>query len=299
VTRPAVIEAMRAGEISHKHAEQITRFLPKLDAQARDAAERELVKVTKVSDPGTMQRGLRELTDRMCLDETAEQRAVRQYEGRWLRMTETFHGMTRFEAMLGPVQAAIVRTALASLSARNGEADDRHIGQRRADAFVELARMAMKSGSLPETAGEPTQCAVATDIEDLTRDLQPGDTTLSTLNGTPITSNTARMLACDAGIIPIVMRGKSEILDLGRLTRTWSRAQRKAAKIRANGHCEAPKCQTPIERCDLHHQHHWAHGGRTELNNGIYLCAHHHWVTHHTTWIFSRNKQGIVEIHRT
>jgi hypothetical protein len=31
------------------------------------------------------------------------QRAVRQHEGRWLRMTETFDGMTRLESMLGPV----------------------------------------------------------------------------------------------------------------------------------------------------------------------------------------------------
>jgi hypothetical protein len=48
------------------------------------------------------------------------------------------------------------------------------------------------------------------------------------------------MLACDTGIIPIVMRGRSEILDLGRATRAWNRAQYKAAKIRADGHCEAP-----------------------------------------------------------
>ncbi|HEX3900470.1 MAG TPA: DUF222 domain-containing protein, partial [Mycobacteriales bacterium] len=187
VTRPAVIEAMRAGEISHKHAEQITRFLPRLDADARDAAERELVKAATVTDPGTLQRGLRDLTDRMCLDETAEERAVRQYEGRWLRMTDTFQGMTRLEAMLGPVEAATVRTALVSLSGPSGVDDDRHIGHRRADALVELARMAMKSGSVPETAGEPTQCVVITDLDDLNRQLQPGDTCASTLNGTPIT----------------------------------------------------------------------------------------------------------------
>jgi hypothetical protein len=274
VTRPTVIEAMRDGEISHSHATAIMSFLPKLDTDTRDVAERELVKVAKVSDPGTLNRTLREMTDRLCLDETAEERAVRQYEGRWLKLTETFQGMTRFEAMLGPVQSAVVRTALTSLSGKNGELDERHIGQRRADALVELARMAMNTGGIPETAGEPTQCVIATDIEDLRRDLQPGDTTRSPLNGTPITPDTARMMACDAGIIPIVMNGRSEVLDLGRASRTRTRAQRKAAKIRAGGRCEAPKCQTPIERCDLHHEHHWARGGRTDLANGIYLCAH-------------------------
>ncbi|HEX3899541.1 MAG TPA: DUF222 domain-containing protein [Mycobacteriales bacterium] len=178
-TRPAVIEAMRDGEISHSHATAIMSFLLKLDADTREVAERELVKVAKVSDPGTLNRTLREMTDRLCLDETAEERAARQYEGRWLKLTETFQGMTRFEAMRGPVQSAVVRTALTSLSGKNGELDDRHIGKRRADALVELARMAMNAGGLPETAGEPTQCVVATDLEDLRRDLQPGDATRS------------------------------------------------------------------------------------------------------------------------
>ena len=299
VARPAVIEAMRDGDISHKHAELITNFLPKLDGEARATAEQELVKAASELDPGTLNRGLRELTDRLCLDETAEERAVRQHEGRWLRMVETFNGMTRFEAMLGPVEAAIVRTALASLSVKAGELDDRHIGHRRADALVELSKMAMGSGQLPETAGEPTQVAVITDLDELTRKLQAGDTCQSTVNGTPITPNTARMLACDAGITPIVMNGKSEVLDLGRTTRTWTRAQRKAAKIRAGGGCEAPGCQTPIDRCELHHQHHWAHAGKTDLANAIYLCTYHHWVTHHTTWTFTRYHDGQVEIRRT
>jgi hypothetical protein len=140
---------------------------------------------------------------------------------------------------------------------------------------------------------------VITDIDDLNRQLHAGNTRRSALNGTPITPNTARMLACDAGVIPVVMRGRSEFLDLGRATRTWNRAQYKAAKIRAEGHCEAPRCQVPIGRCQLHHQEHWARGGRTDLSNGIYLCAHHHWITHHTTWVFTRNKDGQVEIRRT
>jgi hypothetical protein len=161
VSRPAVIEAMREGAISHKHAELITNFLPKLDADARDKAEGELVKAARVTDPGTLQRALRELRDRMCLDESAEERAVRRYEDRWLRMTETFNGMTRLEAMLGPVEAAIVRTALASLSGKSGEADDRHIGHRRADALVELAANSTTRSTGP-AADQPTSATAST-----------------------------------------------------------------------------------------------------------------------------------------
>jgi hypothetical protein len=118
---------------------------------------------------------------------------------RWLRMTETFNGMTRLEPMLGPVEAAIVRTA-------------------------------MNTGKLPETAGEPTVCAVITDLDDLTRQLQPGDTCASTLNGTPITPNTARMLACDAGISRYKRRVTTRVATLRR-----ARTQHRIAPQRSAG----------------------------------------------------------------
>jgi Domain of unknown function (DUF222) len=301
VVRPAIADALRDGVISHDHAKVIVNFLPKLaDDDARDVAEKELIDASGQVDPTMLARGLRQLRDKLALDETAEQRAVRQHEERWLRFTETFDGMTRIDGMLDPVSAQIVRTALHPLSQRAREHDDRFAGQRRADALVELARLAMNRGQLPDTAGEPTQLIVQTYLADLIRRLDAGDITASTLNGTPITPNTARMLACDAGIIPAVLGSKSEVLDLGRSTRSWSSAQRKAAKIRAEGHCEAPLCQTAIERCQLHHEKHWAeHHGPTNLNNGIYLCTYHHWLVHHTTWTITRNRDGKVAIQRT
>lgn len=298
VVRPAVVEAMREGALSHKHAELITSFLPRLDADTRDVAETELISAARKVDPTTLNRGLRELQDRLCLDETAEERAARQYEGRWLRFVETFNGMVRIDGMLDPVNAGIVKTAMAPLTLPAGPDDDRHIGQRRADAFVELATLAMDAGQLPETAGEPTQCVLLAPFVDLLRELGVGEGTLSTYNGVAITPNQARMYACDAGIIPAVMGGRSEVLDLGRATPTWNRAQRRAAKIRAGGCCEAPGCQTPLYRCQLHHDHHWARGGNTDLANGIYLCRYHHWLTHNTTWTITRNKDGTVKVRR-
>jgi Domain of unknown function (DUF222) len=299
VSRPAITDAMLAGEAGLDHAKTIVAFLTKLaDADAKDHAEKLLLEAATFTDPTTLTGGLRELADRLCLDETAEGRAVRKREGRYLNFTDTIDQMVNVSGMLDRVGATMLRKALYPLAVKAGDVDERTPQQRNADALVELARMAMNSGDLPDTAGEPTQVSVTTDLADLIRDLMAGDVPTSTMDGTPITPNTARMLACDAGIIPIVMRGASEILDLGRSARTWSRAQRKAAKLRAGGHCESPKCQAPIERCDLHHEDHWAHGGRTDLNRGIYLCSYHHWLTHHTPWTITRNRDGTVEIRR-
>jgi hypothetical protein len=299
-SRPAIVEAMLAGAATQDQANLIVSFVPKLaTAEARDHAEKELLDVARYADPTLMARGLRELADRLNLNESAEERAVRAREGRYLKFTDTIEEMVRVDGMLDRVGAAILRKALYPLSLKAGEVDERTPIQRNADALIELARLAMNAGQLPETAGEPTQVVTQTFLSDLIARLEAGDTCHSTLDGVPITPNTARMLACDAGIIPAVLGGASEVLDLGRSTRTWSRAQRKAAKVRADGHCEAPKCRASIERCDLHHEQHWARGGKSDLNNGIYLCTYHHWLTHHTHWHVSRNKRGHVEIRRT
>jgi hypothetical protein len=304
VTRPAILGAMLTGEASLDHTKLIVGFLGKLkDPDTKDHAEKLLVEAATFTDPTTLCRNLNELADRLSLDETAEGRAVRKREGRYLSLRDTIDQMVSVSGMLDRVGATLLRKALYPLAVKAGDIDERTPAQRHADALVELARLAMNTGQLPDTAAEPTQIVVTTPLEDLERELGLNDTATdtgtATLDGTPITPNTARMLACDAGIIPAVLGSHSEILDLGRSTRTWTRAQRRAAKLRAGGHCESPKCQASIQRCDLHHQHHWAHGGKTDLNNAIYLCTYHHWLVHHTPWQITRNKAGQVQIRRT
>jgi hypothetical protein len=302
VTRPEIVGAMLAGEASLDHTKLIVGFLGKLkDPDTKDHAEKLLLEAATFTDPTTLCGSLHALADRLCLDETAEGRAVRKREGRYLSLRDTIDQMVSVSGMLDRVGATLLRKALYPLAVKAGDLDERTPAQRHADALIELARLAMNTGQLPDTAGEPTQIVVTTPLEDLERQLglTATGTGTGTLDGTPITPNTARMLACDAGIIPAVLGGLSEILDLGRSTRTWTRAQRRAAKLRANGHCESPKCQASIQRCDLHHEHHWAHGGKTDLNNAIYLCTYHHWLVHHTPWQITRNKAGQVQIRRT
>lgn len=169
---------------------------------ARDHAEKLLLEAAKDSDPTTMTAGLRQLADQLCLNETAEQRAIRAHEGRYLTFTETIDGMIRLDGMVDAPFGKILMKAVDSLAAKAGDIDERTPIQRRADAMIELATLAMNRGQLPDTAGEPTQITVLVPLVDLERELGLGETGEATLDGTPITPNTARMLACDAGIIP-------------------------------------------------------------------------------------------------
>ncbi|HEX3900059.1 MAG TPA: DUF222 domain-containing protein, partial [Mycobacteriales bacterium] len=195
-TRPAIVEAMLAGEATQDQAKVITSFLPKLPtAEARDHAEKELLDVARYADPTLMARGLRELADKLCLNESAEERAVRRREGRYLNFTDTIDEMVRVDGMLDRVGAAILRKALYPLALKAGEVDERTPPKRNADALVELATLAMNAGQLPETAGEPTQVTVLTHLSDLIAQLEAGDTCYAFLEGVAVTPNTARMLA--------------------------------------------------------------------------------------------------------
>ena len=60
----------------------------------------------------------------------------------------------------------------------------------------------------------------------------------------PIPLATAFRLACDCSVTRVLMRGESEVLDLGRSTRLASAAQHKALAIRDRG-CVFPGCDRP------------------------------------------------------
>jgi len=68
--------------------------------------------------------------------------------------------------------------------------------------------------------------------------------------GETISPGAGRRLACEAGIIPAVLGGKSQVLDLGRKRRFHSEAQRIARTIEVGG-CEVEGCDWPPGMCHL------------------------------------------------
>jgi hypothetical protein len=168
----------------------------------------------------------------------------------------------------------------------------RTVGQRRADALVDLAHHALADGDLPDHGGDRPQVLVTIRYDDLAGQLAAADAA-GTLNGPlgpiPVSPETARRLACDADIIPVVLGGDGAVLNLGRSQRTWTTAQRRAARLRDQG-CVFPKCQAPLNTCDLHHLQLWARGGPTDHDNSAHLCHFHHWLVHHRNWDITRDR---------
>ena len=100
------------------------------------------------------------------------------------------------------------------------------------------------------------------------------------LAGTPIPAETARRLACDAGLTRLISGPASMPLDVGRKTRSIPPALRTALRHRDKG-CTWPGCDYPPEWTDGHHLEHWVeHHGETELDNLTLLCRRHHRMVH-------------------
>lgn len=85
----------------------------------------------------------------------------------------------------------------------------------------------------------------------------------------------ARRLACNAGILPLVLGGPSMPVDLGREQRLFSHHQRTVLAT-IYDECAAIGCDLPYAWSELHHLTPWRVGGRTDLKDAIPLCGHHH-----------------------
>jgi hypothetical protein len=109
--------------------------------------------------------------------------------------------------------------------------------------------------------------------------------------GGALSAATLRQLACDALVVPAVLHGATPVLDLGRSTRAWNRAQRRAAALRDRG-CVAPGCHQPPAHCQLHHCWHWVDGGPTDLDNAALLCGFHHRTVHRQGWTVALAPNG-------
>ncbi|GAB3995837.1 hypothetical protein GCM10029992_14150 [Glycomyces albus] len=104
---------------------------------------------------------------------------------------------------------------------------------------------------------------------------------LPILEGRPISLARARLLACEAAIIPTVFDYTTgEAIELGRTARLPNAALRRKLELEQPGGCAWTGCTRPIHWTEAHHLRHWADGGATTADNLILLCRFHHGRIH-------------------
>ncbi len=157
--------------------------------------------------------------------------------------------------------------------------DRRSAGTRRAQALGVIVTRFLNLGAAPSQGGERPHIVVTIDEQALRDRTRPGQLGY----GDRIPVNQVRMLACDARIIPAVLAGPSDVLDVGRSMRTFTAACRTAVLLRDVG-CVFPGCDIPGRWAEFHHIRHWADGGPSDLDNAALLCRRHHSLIHLGDW---------------
>lgn len=332
--RPRLMAAMREGGATLAQAQVIDRALnalpATLDAETVAEAEEHLVERAREFGPKELGRIGRRILDIVApeIAEAAEGARLAELESRAceatrLTMRRLGDGTTRISSVVPDAAATRFATYLEAhanprRTTADGDPADRPGAADDATAHDPVARLAyprrmgeafvaflenVDVSHLPIHGGSATTVVVTIPLAALQAELAgaglvgaglvPGDD----LTGDRISASQARRLACTAHIVPAVLDGRSVPLDLGRSRRLFTPAQRLAMALR-DGTCRADGCDAPANWCEAHHLHPWEHGGRTDIDDGVLLCSHHHHRVHDTSYLVERLPNGDFRFHR-
>lgn len=145
-----------------------------------------------------------------------------------------------------------------------------------AETFAEVraAQERRRADRVPEEAGTAERAAA----------VQPAVLE----SGVPVAMSQLARLLCDAELSRVVLSAPSRPLDVGRSHRAFTAAQRRAVIVRDRA-CAWNGCDVPAAFCEVHHIRWWDRDhGRTDLENAVLLCSHHHHTVHRSDLAIER-----------
>jgi hypothetical protein len=278
---PLVAEAFAEGAISERHASVIaTAATPERMAEFSNL-EPEFVDVARKCPPRELAAVVGYVTDALDGDGGAEAEA-KVYAARKYKQSRTLNDTLAVDGLLDPESAGCHESALRIARERDErEAESRTQAQRNADAVTMIMRqwLELTDANTPDNVRRNVVFVI--DLEDtpgMGPDLIDHARSERRRDG-HLSEATLERIACDGNLSRVIMFGKSEVLDVGRTSRTATNAQFRAL-IARDRHCQAPGCKEPPTRGQAHHKQHWTRGGPTNLDNLELLCWHHHRQRH-------------------
>lgn len=286
-TYPATQTALDDTRITPAHAAAILTALQSLPIGLRETVEPHLIDRATTHPPEEIAGFADALLDSLGLDTASAIRRERRHTQRGVDLAATFAGTHCLTGTLTPEVGERLDAALTHAAAPTGPGDDRTPRQRRHDALGEIAD-AYLTHQQPTFTGAPRTVIVTLDLATLENRLRQRSLTLP--SGATISADTARRLACDAAIIPAVLGGTSDVLDLGHAGHEFTTPIRRAAYLRDSGRCAYPNCRGRVT--ELHHLTFRRYGGANSLDNAAWLCTYHHWLAHDGGWTLRRADHG-------
>jgi hypothetical protein len=291
---PAVRAAFAAGRLSYSKVREVTRVVDVVN----DTQLVELALTATASQLARTVRGFR----------AAAGTRIPQQAKRAMTWHTRDDGSVEVRAVLPPDEGAVVVAALTAAKDQFGAPPEKPgpgevataATYTHVDALLDVSRTFLDT-ALEDRSGEDRRLVVvhvsADQLGGLDRQDVPAqdvgaknvpagtsthtgpvDVTCHVEGVGPAEPETARRLACDAGLLGTVVDAHGDVLALGRTRRLVSRAQRRALMIR-DAMCQFPGCHQ-TRHLDAHHRIPWAEGGATDLDNLLLLCQWHHTAVH-------------------
>lgn len=305
---PSLADALDQARVTAGHVDALTKATKSLEAGQRDELidrlDRGLLDVAEVATIGEWRRRLAMEVKNIQRDDGID-RFERQQRATSLRTWTDGDGMFclsgRFDPVTGVTLSAALDRAVNALFAEqtSSTCPTDPIDKQRHLSALALARL-IEGGVGGGHTGRPEYVVVV-------------DSSQSDGAGGPVVDwgipveIPHRVLAemmtdgsAGATVHTVVVRNGVVLhapgnLDLGRDTRLASRAQRRALRA-LYATCAIPGCQVQYDRCKLHHITWWRHGGRTDLDNLLPVCTHHHTNIHDNGWEISLDSNRELEI---
>ena len=295
---PLFSAALRESRVAESHVQVLGRCWHQMnlaDRQRLTSLDATLVRLASVNGPERFRRLLVAEVNRLRSDDGVE-RLVKQRRATGLTHWVDDSGMVNIRAMydpergqrliarLGAARAAIIEAGREPAECPEGDARWEHLNA------VALYELACAGGALDDVAaGGPRSMFAVPDtevvvvIDEATLRAGVHEATQLDTGSADLPVAAVRQMACDAGIIPVVLGGAGKVLDVGRVRRLATHAQRVALRAMYST-CAVPGCGVPFDRCQPHHLHDWNSGGRTDLADLAPLCRGHHTAVHSGGW---------------
>ena len=282
----------QASARSYAHVGEQLEDLPELTAGLA-AGELTFDKVRAVVDVATPanERELAELA-RECtvrqLQEVARtrggaprSRAETDHEARSVRFNDSCRTVT---AQLPPESYVSVKSRLETRARELPSDGETRWDQRLCDVYVEIFG---SDGTTPQGVS-PYVVVVHAALETLADESSAlaGELERDGL----ISAETVRRLACDATMIIALDDELGHTMYEGRARRFPTASQRREV-MRRDRHCRFPGCAN-VTFTNVHHIKPWGSGGRTDLENLVLMCQHHHYRLHSSGWSMTGNANG-------
>ena len=310
---PVFGEALAKGNVTSAHVDALSSGLKILGEQSDKLIERapELLVTAQTMTADEFTKFVRR-TAQTLTDDGGVGRFEKQRRQTFLRHWVDADGMTNLFGKFDPERGSIVSALLDAGVEAMFHSGDREVpvecdasvdpnDHRRALALVALLQRRPDSDSLggalsSSLCDRPARAEIVVHIDyellaGAVSEVGKGDArTCRTLNGSELSVETIRRLACEAEIIPLVLDGKSVPLDVGKSKRLATAYQRRALAA-VHETCAIDGCSVKFSHCEPHHIDYWENGGATDFNNLVPLCSRHHHAAHEGGWKLSLNPE--------